>query len=199
MNEDNDNVPSSFPNRETSSGGETSNGSAGGTSNGFTRAVGHTHQGDARSSPYPISRLAGAVDLVDIAKQISDADKMIGIVASAELNLIADQIRALQERARTILNDAKESLDIHQARASFVKRPGHVYHLYLRKNSSGVEERSLSMISPEEWGGASTGTFLGSYRLELDQSWTRVDQGDARARETVKASQLLRRTLGTGE
>jgi len=165
----------------------------------FTRAVGHTHQGDARSSPYPISRLAGAVDLVDIAKQISDADKLIGIVASAELNLIADQIRSLQERARAILSDAKESLDIHQARSSFVKRPGHVYHLYQRKNSSGVEERNLSMISPEEWGGAQTGTFLGSYRLEIDQSWTRVDQGDARARETVKASELVRRTLGSGE
>ena len=165
----------------------------------FTRAVGHTHQGDARSSPYPISRLAGAVDLVDIAKQINDADKLIGIVASAELNLIADQIRALQERARTILHEAKESLDIHQARASFVKRPGHVYHLYARQNPSGTEERTLSMISPEEWRGASTNTFLGSYRLELDQSWTRVDQGEARARETVKASELVRRTLGTGE
>jgi hypothetical protein len=160
------------------------------------RDAGDEHHGAQRSSPYPMSRLAPVHDLVDVARQIAEADRMIGVVASAELTLIADQIRALQERARAILAEARESLDIHQARCAFQKRPGHVYHLYARDSG----ERFLSMIGPDEWGDAGGRVFHGSFRLELDQSWTRVDAAEGRLRpEPVRASELLGRALPTGD
>lgn len=165
-----------------------------------TRDTGAKHQGDARTSPYPVSRLAPVHDLVDVARQISEADLMLGVVASAELTQIAEQIKSLQERARTILDEAKASLDLHRARCSFQKRPGHVYHLYGRETG----ERWLSMIGPSEWADSVTSSpservFLGSYRLELDQSWTRVDTADAReAVVAVRASELVQRMLTSG-
>jgi hypothetical protein len=114
---------------------------------------------------------------------------MLGAVASAELSQIADQIRALQDRARIVLEAANESLVLHKARCSFQKRPGHVYHLYERRDG----ERWLSMIAPTEWGADDVDReFRGSFRLELDQSFTRVD-GDrgARERPVVPASELV--------
>ena len=111
------------------------------------RDTGDKHDGPARTSPYPTSRLAPVHDLVDVARQIAEADTVLGAVASAELTQIADQIRALQDRARAVLDAARESLSIHHARCSFQKRPGHVYHLYARTDG----ERWLSMIGPQEW------------------------------------------------
>jgi hypothetical protein len=163
------------------------------------RDAGDKHRGEQRTSPYPMSRLAPVHDLVDVAKQISAADAMLGAVASAELSLIAEQIRALQERARTVLEAANENLGIHQARCSFQKRPGHIYHLYER----GDGQRWLSMIDPSEWGDTSADrVFRGSYRLELDQSFTRMDGGGAvQERPVVTATELVRSLprMGAGE
>lgn len=163
------------------------------------RDTGDKHDGPARTSPYPTSRLAPVHDLVDVARQIAEADVTLGAVASAELTQIAEQIRALQQRARVVLDAAHESLSIHHARCSFQKRPGHVYHLYARTDG----ERWLSMIGPDEWGGASAPdrSFLGSYRLELDQSWSRVDvAGEGAApRLALRASELLVRSLAPGD
>lgn len=41
---------------------------------------------------------------------------------------------------------------------------------------SSTNDRShyMSMLSPEEWGDPPD-DFMGSYRLEIDQSWTRID------------------------
>jgi len=161
------------------------------------RDDGTKHDGPQRTSPYPTSRLAPVHDLVDVARQIADADAMLGAVASAELTQIADQIRALQERARVVLDAARESLSLHHARCSFVKRPGHVYHLY----EQAAGDRWLSMIGPDEWGSSpSDRSFLGSYRLELDQSWTRVDvaASGASPRLTLRASELVVGSLPAG-
>lgn len=136
------------------------------------RDAGDKHEGPQRTSPYPMSRLAPAHDLVDVAKRIADADAMVGAVTSGKLGVIADQIRALQDQARHILEATRRDLELHRARCSFVRRPGQTYHLY-RGPDGGLW---FSMISPEEWGGRSASDFEGSYRLELDQSWTRVDE-----------------------
>lgn len=152
------------------------------------RDTGAKHEGEQRTAPYPMSRLAPVHDLVDVARQIAEADVMLGAVASAELSQIADQIRALQERARAVLAEASESLAIHRARAQFQKRPGHVYHLYERADG----ELWLSMIGPSEWNDGVERRFHGSYRLELDQSFTRVDGAHAGAARPVgAASELL--------
>jgi hypothetical protein len=124
-----------------------------------------------RASPYPVSRLAPAFTLVDVAREIEDADRMLGAVVGGQLDVIAEQIRALQEKARTILDGAKRAADLHRAACNFRKRPGSTYHLYRRPNG----EAYFSMLSPEEWGGSPPHAYEGSFRLEVDMSWTPID------------------------
>ncbi len=158
------------------------------------RDDGDKHAGPQRTSPYPLSRLAPAHDLVDVAKRIAEADAMVGAVASGKLGVIAEQIRALQDEARRILDDTRRDLDLHRARCSFTRRPGQTYHLYRRADG----ELWFSMIGPDEWRSATSSEFEGSYRLELDQSWTRVDGRDE---DHVDAStsppDLVRRLLAS--
>ncbi len=128
---------------------------------------GFKHEGPARSSPYPVSRLGAKMDLVDVAKEIERADRMIGSVSSGKLGVIAKQIRALRDEAQAILEAARRDLSLHHAECAFIKRPGATYHLYERTTGALY----LSMLSPEEWNGAPPHTFRGSFQLQLDQSW----------------------------
>jgi hypothetical protein len=156
------------------------------------RDDGGTHEGDARTSPYPVSRLAPVHDLVDVARRIQEADAVVGAVATAELTVIAEQIRRLQEEAQRVLERTKRNLELHRARCAFIRKPGGVYHLYRRPDG----EVWFSMIGPDEWGAPDPGrVFEGSYRLEVDQSWTRIDQGDAPAQRSP--GELVQRLLGS--
>jgi hypothetical protein len=123
-----------------------------------------------RASPYPLSRLSPRIELVDVAREIQEADRLLGAVVGGQLEVIAEQIRGLQDRARAILERAELSAQLHRATCSFKKRPGHIYHLYRR----GPDSVYLSMLSPEEWSGSPPHPFEGSYRLEADMSWTRI-------------------------
>jgi tRNA(Ile)-lysidine synthetase-like protein len=64
------------------------------------RHDGKRHDGPSSSSPYPVSRLAPVHDLVDIAREIETANTMISTVAGSKLQVIAEQIQALQAQAR---------------------------------------------------------------------------------------------------
>ena len=70
-----------------------------------------------------------------------------------------------------MLERAQRDADLHRARCSFQKKPGGVYHLY-RKDDG---ERWFSLLSPEEWIRPQPQTYEGSYRLEADMGFTRVD------------------------
>jgi hypothetical protein len=129
------------------------------------------HEGPASTSPYPVSRLAPPHDLVDVARQIQEADAVLGVKVSSQLEVIAEQIRNLQEKARQLLDHANESAELHRAICSFKKRIGATYHLYRR----GDGRRYFSMLSPVDWGEAPH-AFEGSYRLEPDMTFTRVDR-----------------------
>lgn len=131
---------------------------------------GPNFNGPERASPYPVSRLAPVISLVDVAREIQAADAILSVKMTAELAIIADQIKALQERARTALAEAEESARLHRATCNFKKRPGHVYHLY-RRDSGALY---FSMLSPEDWGGRCPDTFEASYRLEIDMSFKKV-------------------------
>ena len=124
-----------------------------------------------RASPYPISRLAPPFSMVETAKQIEAADATLGVRLGGQLELIADQIRGLQEKARGLLERARRDQELHRARCNLQRRAGATYHLY--RGADG--ERYWSMLSPADWGGTPPHAFEGSYRLELDMSWTEVD------------------------
>lgn len=135
---------------------------------------GPAHQGADRSAPYPVSRLAPALDLVDLAKQIAQADAMLNTRVSAKLKVIADQVKLLQAEARTILEQTQRDQDLHRGQCNFKRQPGRIYHLYRRDDGN----RYFSMLSPDEWRGQPPHEFAGSYRLESDMSWTPAEALD---------------------
>jgi hypothetical protein len=125
-----------------------------------------------RAATYPTSRLSPRFELIDLATEIARADETIALVANAKLDVVRQQIAALQERARVILAEAAATAELHRAQCNFRKAPGRVYHLYRR----GADDRYFSMLSPDDWGGAPPHAFEGSYRLEADQSFTRLGE-----------------------
>ncbi len=150
--------------------------------------AGQKHQGPDHSSPYPVSRLAPAIELVDVAREIQKADALIVDVATDKLRIIAEQIRALQDQARAIMDDAKRDADLHRAACNFVKRPGKIYHLYRKPDDTLY----LSMLSPDDWKGSPPDAFEGSYRLEVDLSWTPAEK----LAERDASGAALRRLVG---
>lgn len=125
----------------------------------------------SKALPYPASRLAPRFDLVNLAEEIERADATISLVANSKLEAIAAQMRALREQARDVLEEARRASELHRARCNFPKRPGSIYHLYRREDG----DRYFSMLSPADWSGHPPHEYEGSYRLELDMSWTEVD------------------------
>lgn len=124
------------------------------------------------ASPYPVSRLAPSFGLVDLAREIARADAMLSNRAGAKLQVIARQVRLLQEQAREILQETRRDQQLHRARCNFQKRPGHLYHLY----RNAQDETILSLLSPEDWRGRPPHRFEGSFRLESDGSWTPLEK-----------------------
>lgn len=126
------------------------------------------HAGSDNTSPYPVSRLAAHMPLVDLAKEISQADNMVNTRVTGQLKIIAEQIRHLQKEARKVLEDGKRDQELHHAQCNFIRHPGKTYYLY--KKSAG--QTYFSMLAPNEWGGQPPHAFIAAYRLEADMSWT---------------------------
>ena len=145
-----------------------------------------------RSAPYPLSRLAPRIDLVSAAQEIEAADTMVAAVASAELEAIARQIRALREQAEHVLERAQRDAELHRAACRFRKQPGKVYHLY----RESPERSYFSLLSPEDWAGAPPHAFLGSYLLGVDLRWMPVDGSEP---QTDSGITRVRRLLSGSE
>jgi len=150
------------------------------------------HHGGTATLPYPGSRLAPSYSLVDMAMEISRAGQQVEQRTHAKLEVIAAQIRHLQQQAHTILAQAQQDQMLHQAQCHFVRKPGTIYHLYERPQ--GV--RYFSMLGPEEWGGTPPHPYLGSYRLENDMSWTDIHASPAPQDEAL---QRMLRELEQGD
>lgn len=152
-----------------------------------TRYSGPNHTGEARSAPYGLSRMAPAIDLVDVAREIQKADALVSAVASEKLATIADQIRALQAQAQEVLAKAQRDAMLHRAECRFVKVPGQVYHLYRRDDDT----RYFSMLSPDDWRGKPPHAHEGSYRVEADLSFTSLEEAAVRDAKMQGARRLL--------
>src|SRR4051794_38455197 len=77
------------------------------------------YEGPARAAPYPLSRMAPAYDLVNVAAQIQAADQTLASMTGGKLGLIAEQIGRLQEQARSLLEKARRDAELHRAQCSF--------------------------------------------------------------------------------
>src|SRR5262249_12069619 len=96
------------------------------------------YEGPRHAAPYPLSRLAGPVSLVDVARQIEQADQVIASTTSAQLSVIAEQIAALRRKAQEVLEQARNDAELHRAEARFTRTPGKTYHLYERQEAAGT-------------------------------------------------------------
>lgn len=120
---------------------------------------------------YAASRLGPSIELVDMAREIAQADAMVNTRVSAKLKVIAEQIRHLQQEARTILEESQRDQHLHHAECNFKRIPGNIYHLYEKHNG----RQYFSMLSPGDWHNTPPHSFVGSFRLENDMSWTAMD------------------------
>lgn len=159
-------------------------------SDALTKYAGPNHTGPAATSPYGQSRLAPAIELVDVAKEIAQANALIGEATADRLGMIAEQIRALQEQAREILEKARRDVVLHQAECRFQKVAGQTYHLY-RKGEGDDARYYFSMLSPDDWKGHPPDAFEGSYRVEVDLSFSSVEEVEKRDARTHTARRLL--------
>jgi hypothetical protein len=144
---------------------------------GDDKYSGENVHGPEHSSPYPVSRLGAPISLVDTAREIESASASVALRTNAQLEVILEQMRTLQERAREIIEQAARDVDLIHVECRFRRVPGRMYHLYERADG----HRYFSMLTPDELGYTSA-EFIGSFRFEYDQSWTRMDEVEARDR-----------------
>ena len=147
------------------------------------------HRGREAASPYPVSRLAPAFHMEDLAARVESSSALVSAVTTRRLELIAEQMRALRAQAEAVLSDAERDLRLTQARCPFRRRPGQTYHLY--RDAQG--ELFFAMLSPDDWGTRAPAAFEGSYRLEADSSWTPAEEIDARDARRLELLPLLPR------
>jgi hypothetical protein len=143
-------------------------------------------QGPDHASPYPISRMAPSFSLVDVAAEIEKADTMLGNVTTGKLLVLAEQIRALQDKAREVLERTRRDAELHRARCSFEKKPGGVYFLY--KGERG--DLWWSIMGPREWK-LTKPEFVGGFRLEADLSFTPIDEIPSKEERETALRRLL--------
>jgi len=143
---------------------------------------GNNVRGPGHSSPYPVSRLGAPMSLVDMAKTIESASDKVAMRTNAQLEVILEQMKALQERAREIIEQASRDVDLIHAECRFTRVPGRIYHLYERSGG----HRYFSMVGPDEYGRGGPAGFVASFRYEHDESWTRLDEVEARDRRRAE-------------
>lgn len=129
------------------------------------------HEGPQQATPYPQSRLSPPISPTDLTTVNESSVQLVKMGLEGKLNLIAEQVKGLQRLGERLIMEAQNSIDMHNIPCSIAKKPGDVLHLYSRSDGSHF----LSIIDPGEWGGMFTLEFHGSYRLEHDMSWVRVD------------------------
>jgi len=140
-----------------------------------------TYGGPSHAAPYALSRMAPAFDLVNAATEIQKADEIIATTAGGKLEVIARQMRALRAEAERVLEAAKRDAELHRVKCNFEKLPGGIYHLYRR--ASG--ELYFSLMAPNEWTLPHAQEHVGSYRLEMDRSFTPLEEVEARDAERI--------------
>merc|ERR1712029_78546 len=127
-------------------------------------------------------------DLVELANQVQQADQFTRATAGSKLQVIAEQVRFLQEQAKKVLEEARLNALIHKTSCNFKKIPGKTYYIY--KQRKNPDQEMLSMISPEEWGPGGP-EFVAGYRLEFDMSWTELKNCEKKSNETQLINKIL--------
>lgn len=130
-----------------------------------------------------------AGDLEKLIETLNQSETHVKNTAFNKLQVIGEQIKFLQKQAHEILSSATKDSELHKVPCNFVKVPGQIYHLYERKTG----EQFWSMVSPSEFGRENKNEHLGSYRMEVDRSFTRADQLEEYSESRKFAEALMKR------
>jgi hypothetical protein len=119
-------------------------------------------------------RVSDPQDLVDLARQIETCDAFIRANVSNRLQVIVNQMNYLRQEAQRTLMKARRDDELNHCACNLVRRSGQIYYQYERPSG----QKYLSIMHPQDWSSnpKSNGCphrFLGAYRLEYDNSWTR--------------------------
>lgn len=119
-------------------------------------------------------RISDPQDLVTLARQIETCDAFVRANVSNRLQVIVNQMNYLREEAQRTLMKARRDDELNHCACNLVRRPGQIYYHYERQSG----QKYLSIMHPEDWtssvkNGQCPHRFLGAYRLEYDNSWTR--------------------------
>jgi len=126
-------------------------------------------------------------DLVELAQQIQTADKFTRATAGSKLQVIAEQVRFLQQQAKSILEEASLNNQLHHIACNFKKVPGKIYYVYKRDTGKNY----MSLIAPEEWG-KNGPEFVAAYKLEYDMTFTPFDRIAKREDDDAIIDKILR-------
>lgn len=88
-----------------------------------------------------------------------------------QLNQIYEQMQLLAEQAKKLNLRKDVSEMIYQAEMRFEPLINHVYHLYLKEDSSYL----LSLIAPDQWGRSCKFEFVATVRLLADHTWDVIE------------------------
>ena len=127
-----------------------------------------------RSLAYATRTMDPPISLVESAKEIEKAELSIQSHVHSKLDLIAGQIKALQQEAAKIIDEANLNVELHQVKCNFEKKIGRAMYLYRKKGG----ENFFSMLSPADWGGNPPGEFQGAYVLKADSSFEEIPQDE---------------------
>lgn len=130
-----------------------------------------------------------AGDLERLIETLKQSETHVKATAYNKLSVIGEQIKFLQKQAHEILKNASQDSELHKIPCNFVKVPGQLYHLYERPSG----DKFWSMISPEEFGASNKNEHLGSFRMEVDRSFTRADQLQEYSENRKFADTLMKR------
>jgi hypothetical protein len=108
---------------------------------------------------------------------LAEAKREIQISALRRLEALDQVYRELVAQAQRIVVDARRDLLLHDLPVQAAKIRGLTYHLYER-DGRDAPRRFFSILAPEEHAQADPlARHLASYRLNEDNSWTRLDGG----------------------
>jgi hypothetical protein len=119
---------------------------------------------------------------------LKSSDEYVKNTTLNKLDVIGEQIKFLQAQAKEILTAAVENSELHRIPCNFVKVPGTIYHLYQRPSG----EKFWSMISKAEFGDNNKNSYLGSFRMEGDRSFTSLDKIEEYSENRAFAEKLLK-------
>uniref|UniRef100_A0AC34F4A3 Uncharacterized protein n=1 Tax=Panagrolaimus sp. ES5 TaxID=591445 RepID=A0AC34F4A3_9BILA len=120
-------------------------------------------------------------DLVSLAHSIQSSKEFVNQNTMSKLTVIAEQMKALEDQARSILEKTKVDHDLHNVPCNVQKIPGKIYYLWQKPSG----EKFFSLLSPDEWSNTKN-MHLGTYRFEYDRTFT--EEKDFRA---IKEKQRL--------